>query len=322
MYKRVLIFAGEGWHPGIIGIVAAKICEKYAKPCILIAIEGEEARGSGRSYPAFSLIDAITACSQHLTRFGGHVQAAGLSIPTRDIDAFIAQMDEYTRTHFAQMPPMSLNIDLEVLPRQLSLAGVKTLAMLEPFGQGNPSPVFCIRGAVIQEITPLSEDKHLRLKLFCDHQMFTAMYFHMSSRAFLFARGDTVDLAVEAGINVYNQTESVSLKVLDMRRSNTDYGALYTCVSLIDRLCLKEPLGAAQCEYLIPVREETGRVYKALLAMKGADMPLMRFYSAILRESVPYGKMVTSLYILREMHLIEGSITRENIRLCPCKVEK
>lgn len=138
--ERLLILAGAGWHHGVIGIVAAKLTERYAKPCVLISIEGLEARGSARSLGDFSLFEALSYSRETLTRFGGHTLAAGFSLHSSEIPAFEEKMQEYARIFHSYMPPLTLRVDREVAFSQLTLEEISSLQMLEPFGAGNDSP--------------------------------------------------------------------------------------------------------------------------------------------------------------------------------------
>ena len=152
-YDQVLVLAGEGWHKGVIGIVASKMMERYAKPCILISIEGEMAKGSGRSIEGFSLYDAIAACSVHLTRFGGHKLAAGLELEAGNVDAFRRAINAYAAGLPTPMPLPKLTLDCKLRPASLSLEAVRDLHFLEPFGCENPAPLFGLFGMTLQSVT-------------------------------------------------------------------------------------------------------------------------------------------------------------------------
>ncbi len=134
--SRVLIVCGEGWNHGIIGIVSARLLELYEKPCIVIGIEGDEARGSARSIEGFfSLYTALDACSEHLTRFGGHTKAAGFSLPKDKVDDFIAQLRSYADEKFPSMPVMTTEADIEPELSDLEISSIENLRHLQPYGE-------------------------------------------------------------------------------------------------------------------------------------------------------------------------------------------
>ena len=167
---RVIVICGENWHHGIVGIVASRMVERFGKPCIVLSIEGETSRGSGRSIEGFSIIDAINACSEHLTRYGGHNQAAGLTVRTDRISDFIEAINRWAETHHPQMPQQTLRIDCTISPRVLTVEGVQPLSMLEPFGSGNETPVFVVKNCTLQGIYPIGDGKHLRLRFSGDRK--------------------------------------------------------------------------------------------------------------------------------------------------------
>ena len=144
-----LVLAREGWHPGVIGIVASRLVERFGRPTILVALEGEEGRGSGRSIPGFDLPAALVACAAYLARFGGHTMAAGLTVRRDRLDAFRDAFNAHAR---GRLTPNDLvpaqRIDLVVRLDELDLRLEHLLQALEPCGPGNPAPGFGTRGAV------------------------------------------------------------------------------------------------------------------------------------------------------------------------------
>ncbi|MDL2247859.1 single-stranded-DNA-specific exonuclease RecJ, partial [Bacteroides sp. OttesenSCG-928-J23] len=152
--ERLLLLSGRGWHHGVVGIVAAKLMERYGKPCILFSVDGQEARGSGRSLEGFSLIEAISACSADLTRYGGHILAAGLTLPAGKLDKFVRLMQQYAKDSCPRMPVPKILVDCAVNPSELTVEAVESLAALEPFGEGNRPPLFLLAGLVLEGIYP------------------------------------------------------------------------------------------------------------------------------------------------------------------------
>jgi single-stranded-DNA-specific exonuclease len=132
-----MVLSGGGYNAGVVGIVCSRLVERFGRPCIVIADDGAEAKGSGRSVEGFSLIEAVRACSERLTRFGGHPMAAGFSLASGDIADFADRLERFAASHYQEMPPVRLKIDCAVSPAQMTLDEAKGLSALEPFGCGN-----------------------------------------------------------------------------------------------------------------------------------------------------------------------------------------
>ena len=161
------VLAGEGWHPGVIGIVASRMVERHHRPCVLIALDGDGGRGSGRSIPAYDLHAGLAACSEHLRRFGGHAMAAGLEVDRTDV----GPLREALVAHASSVLGPA---DLEPIERVDGLVGVAALRLdlaeelgrLAPFGQGNPLPTLLVPAVALRDLRPLGEDEqHARFSL-------------------------------------------------------------------------------------------------------------------------------------------------------------
>ena len=163
MADPVIVCSGENWHPGVIGIVASRMVEKYGKPCVILSRCGDVARGSGRSIEGFSLYDALKACEDILEQFGGHTLAAGLSVKPENIGLFRTRINDYARTK--EMPFPVQHIDMRLNPRVISTEILDALYALEPFGASNPKPVFGLFSMRLDSVTPLAGGKHIRLNL-------------------------------------------------------------------------------------------------------------------------------------------------------------
>ncbi len=221
--KQVIVLSGEGWHHGVIGIVASRICERFYKPCILISYENGVGKGSGRSIAGFNLFEALSAVEEYLTNFGGHSQAAGLGINADSIDAFSAAINKYASSVLTaeDMIP-KISIDCRVKPETVSLGFAKALKRLEPFGQDNEKPTFSLLGVRISMIDTVGADKrHLRMKIEADGQELWAIGFSMAEYCAFFKTGDLVDIAFTADINVYQGYENVQLILKDIKKSSS-----------------------------------------------------------------------------------------------------
>src|SRR3954451_20853540 len=161
------VLAGEGWHPGVIGIVASRMVERYHRPCVVIALDGDTGRGSGRSISAFDLHAGLAACSEHLIRFGGHRAAAGLEIDRGSIDAF---RQAFVAHAASVLSPADLiaeqRIDAVVPGDALGTELAEELEQLAPFGHGNPAPTLLVPAARVSDVRSMGEDgQHTRFTL-------------------------------------------------------------------------------------------------------------------------------------------------------------
>src|SRR5689334_11869279 len=161
--RPAYVLAGEGWHAGVIGIVASRIAERHRRPTVVIALDGEEGTGSGRSIPVFDLLGGLNACAQHLLRHGGHRAAAGCAIAASEVDAFRAAFEGHAAAVLApeDLIPVS-RIDAVVAGGELGTDLAEDLERLAPFGQGNPEPVLLVPAARLIDPRPMAEGKHVR----------------------------------------------------------------------------------------------------------------------------------------------------------------
>lgn len=160
-----MVLDGEGWHRGVIGICASRIVERYSRPALVLSVDGPEAHGSGRSFGGFHLLQALESCAGLFTRFGGHAAAVGFAMPTENIPELRRHLDGYARERLKPEDlEATLEHDGELALDQLTPAFWTALQQLQPFGVGNPEPVFIARTARVQETRVLKE-KHLKLKV-------------------------------------------------------------------------------------------------------------------------------------------------------------
>ena len=161
-----IVLDGDGWHRGVIGITASRVVERYTRPALVISRDGEHAHGSGRSIPAFHLLDALESCGALFTRYGGHAHAVGFSLPAASIADLRVHLDAYARQHLtaADFEP-ALAIDAQLLLDEVTPELFEALRHLEPFGHGNPEPVFTADAVRLMAPPRVLKEKHLRLKL-------------------------------------------------------------------------------------------------------------------------------------------------------------
>ncbi len=225
-----LVVAHEKWHRGVVGIVASRILEQYYRPVFLLAIDGDEAHGSGRGIEGIDLAASLNACDKLLVKHGGHKAAAGLTIKTRNIPRFAKRFNEYASEHLSDEDLVpKLSVDLEVETPYLTLAAIEELHLLEPFGADNPSPRLAMHNLFLQRPPDLigKEKNHLKLFVTDGRQTVEAVGWRMSDH-FTALRNKNIrlDLAFEPEINEWNNTRRLQLKIEDLQLHTVDRHSL------------------------------------------------------------------------------------------------
>ncbi len=302
-HSRVIVVCGEGWHQGVVGIVAARITEKYGKPSIVITFNGDEGTGSARSINGFSVYDAIKSCDDLLTHFGGHTLAAGLGIKRENVSEFYCRINAFANTQPDTVP--TLLLDCKLNPAYIDAALAESLETLEPFGAGNPQPVFGIFGVTLESIRPVGEGKHLRLTFNKGNTQFVAMKFSQTLADFQFCEGDVVDLAVRIDKNEYRGEIKASVQIRDMRFSGVDDETFFKSQLLYEKYKRGEVLTSHEARFLTPTREFLLGVYGFLKQYKQWQYDVE---TLTIRAKCPierYCTMKVSLDVLNEMGLIK-----------------
>jgi len=217
---HVAVIAGDGWHRGVIGLAASKIAERLNRPCVVISLEGDIGHGSARSIEAYHLFDGLTACRDLLDKFGGHSHAAGLAIQRGRIAEFRRRLNEHAASRLTEtdLTPM-LRIDAEVAPAALRFQLLQDLHTLEPFGAGNPRPVFVTRGFRVLSEPQRIKEQHLKLRVGGDdNRPIEAIWWRgIEEVEQTPAPNQRIDLAYELEANRWNGDIRLQLNVKDMR---------------------------------------------------------------------------------------------------------
>ena len=304
-----IVLAGEGWHQGVVGIVASRLSERYSCPAFMICLDQGKGKGSCRSFGGFNLFTALEKCAHLLEGFGGHELAAGFTILEKNVPAFKARMDELV-AQYTGGEAMESVLDVDAFLEDadsLSLENVEALDELEPFGPGNPKPVFTLTGVVVS-CSDVGGGKHLKLRLRCTGgKLLDAIFFSATVAAAAISPGDRVDVAFTPQINEFRDSRTVQLHLCDLRPAMTRSQQEH---ALYEKLCSGAPLTPREAQALLPEREDFVAIYK-FIKRSASHSPLEdstpRVYKLISRAlppQRPHIRTAVCLDVLEERGLI------------------
>lgn len=301
---KILVFAGKGWHQGVVGIVASRIKDIYDKPTIIIGIDDDGvARGSGRSVEGFSLCDAVFACSEHLTHYGGHPMAVGISLEKEKINDFRKAINAYCKD--IKMPYNILHIDCKLNPNQLDLSILDSLSYIEPCGASNPSPIFGLYNMTVIATKEIGNGKHMRITLSRGQGQVPvyAVYFNHNFQSCSYRNGDIVDVAVSLDRNIYNGQENLSVIIKDIKYSQSNNEELIDSERIFDKFAKRYKLTKNEVMSILPTRNDFAYVYRFLKQNKGFIYGEYALVNA-LNYKISMGKLIVILYSMKELGLI------------------
>src|SRR5437588_2652202 len=231
-----IVVDGDDWHRGVIGITAARVVERYGRPTLVVSREGDEAHGSGRSIHAFHLLNALESCADLFDRYGGHAHSVGFALPAERIPDLRCHLENYAREHLtlADFEPM-LDLDARISLAQVTPELLDALRRLEPFGMGNPEPVFAARSVRLLQPPRIMKEKHIKLKLNCSENReqrtgnsnwrhsvtYDALGWRLAERARKeqLLPGDMLDIAFTVGHNDHPEFGGLELTLCDFVRT-------------------------------------------------------------------------------------------------------
>ena len=298
--QRVLIVWGEGWHHGVLGILAARLQERYGRPCLVLSVDDGIARGSGRSLAGFSLFEALRACDDCLLGYGGHELAAGVTLEAGRLQEFCEKINAYAATVAPTMPVPEVRMDCRLKPDQIKPELLTCLSVLEPFGMGNPSPVFGLYRMTLEHVDAVGGGKHLRLTLNRDGVRITAVKFSTAPEQFPFAVGEVLNVSVTLDRNEYRGTVNVSIIVRDVRHADLDQETVLDTLRRYDSILRRD----IAPDTASPNRDCAAAVYRFLKQQpyRGTVEALIH---VVARGPFTGTDVLVSLTLLREAGLID-----------------
>ncbi len=313
-----IVLAGEGWHQGVVGIVASRLTERYSCPAFIICLENGKGKGSCRSFGGFNLFGALEQCADLLEGYGGHEMAAGFTILEENIPLLAARLKELVSAFTGGRPmETAIDVDAEIDScAQLTQEQVEALSALEPFGTGNPKPVFLLRSAAVLSCCDVGNGRHLKMKVRRDGMVLDAIFFSANCAECGVSAGDRLDLLFTPQINEFRGSRTVQLQLSDLRPAPT---RAQLERELFQRLREGELLSRWEAGLLLPSRQDFARLWRFLeqaCAGGGAQAGPQLLKQAARRPDgrCAYGRTLVCLYVMGDRGLIQ--LEQERVLLC------
>jgi len=302
-----IVLHTPSWHKGVLGIVSARLKERYQVPVVLLSVDGDQCQGSARTVDGFDLVSALTACEDSLERFGGHQQAAGLSLSLSELERFRAAFAAYYKEYPPEGEGRILQADLTIPgPELLTLDQVKSLERLEPCGKGNPSPILVIEGATLTKCFPIGGGKHVKLQVEKWGRVYDGVCFGITASALGANEGDIVDLAFTPQINSFRGKTTVQFLLSDLGQTER------RLTGRVKRLCRELLTGqvptAEEARRFCPGREDFVRLWLRLRRegreIRGRLDQVLAVLAGNLEEDASSAKAYFCLKVLDELGLV------------------
>lgn len=217
--RKILLLYSDAWPKGLVGIVAGKIADLYGKPTIVLEKGETESTGSARTSGDFDLVDCLKSVADKLLKFGGHKQAAGLTVATPVLDDFYRGILDYAERHWpTEVPAVTLELETVLDSTDLSIDAHGEIAKLEPFGVGNPKPIFMLSGVNLVSYKLVgTEQRHLQLKVLCGPVLLDCIGFNLAYLSAKFTENQNLDLAGELMVDSWNGSKKLKLRLIDLK---------------------------------------------------------------------------------------------------------
>ena len=314
---EAIVLAGETWHQGVVGIVASRIADEYNCPTFLVCMDGDHGKASSRSYGGFNLFSALSTLSGLLESYGGHELAAGFTIHRHKIDEFRQQISILARDYYAEMDQRtSLDVDCAISAELITVAGIDSLNVLEPCGNGCPKPVLMMERLFVERISMVGGGRHMRLRLRQGRHMLNAIYFSATPETASIQPGDLVDVAFQPQVNEFRGTRTPQLNVWDIRPSCS---APCSSNSAGYRALCRGQITADDAAQLLPDRATLALVWRYLAAsatpLKESPMCLCRKIVRWSGLSLNLGQLLTCLDIFSDVGLLRQTKQHKYIHI-------
>lgn len=327
--RSALVLSSEDWHQGVVGIVASRLSEKYACPSFMIHVKDGVGRGSCRSYGGFNLFAALESCADLLEGFGGHELAAGFTIPEENIPVFRTRMNRCVRAASGGgVPVSSLDIDAAITsPADMTLEQAEQLSLLEPYGAGNPRPVFALLGATVDAVQPVGQGRHLKLRISKGPCRFDAIFFSVTEAECAIPPGGRIDAAFYLQSNTFRGATSLQLQLIDIRPSLSPSRNEAEALDLVERLMDGGPITPQEALRLRAGRNQYAACWVALerrLRQGKAEedrLPCLRRLAAQTGGCESFLRTALALEVFRERGLISLTLREGRLAMCLMQIQ-
>ena len=312
-----IILASEDWHQGVSGIVASRLAEKFGVPAIVICNVEGNGRGSCRSAYGFNIFEALDDSADLLETYGGHELAAGLTMYISNLPAFRERMQAFYKKKEGEERKLVLTVDYEVDSASLlTIENIDELVSNEPWGSCNPPPILCMRGVVVESVTPIGGDRHTKMRITRDFRCLDCVFFSKTVRELGLRAGMRADIAFEVSVNEFRGSRNVQLLLKDARVSRVPDDE---SVNLAMEFFKGAPLTPEQRQSILPDRAVFAAVWRSMMAHQGAMAGSVREVVTELsrRVGASCGKVIICLNVFEELGLSEISRCKDNMSIYP-----
>ncbi len=327
--RYALVLSSDQWHQGVVGIVASRLSEKYAAPSFMIHLKDGVGKGSCRSYGGLNLYGALEHCADLLEGFGGHELAAGFTILEENIPQLHARLNRYVRSATkGQAQVTVLDVDASIPnPAALNLEELGQLVQLEPYGAGNPRPVFALLGAMVDSTQVVGQGKHLKLRLSKGTHRFDAIFFAISPEDAALQVGDRVDAAFHLQANEFRGSTTLQMQLVDLRLSRCPSRQEAESLALLERLKAGDRITSQERAKLQISRQQFGALWKtiepALRQGKREEpqLPFLRQLATVGNGAEGFLRAAMALEVFAERKLLQMNHHGEYLTLSLMPVE-
>jgi single-stranded-DNA-specific exonuclease len=326
-YQACILLADSAWHQGVVGIVASRLAEKYHRPAFMICLQDGVGKGSCRSYGGFHLFSALEHCSDLLEGFGGHAMAAGFTVREDKLEALKSRLDAYIlQMTGGKELEAALEIDAELEdPGVMTVEEVSALSMLEPYGAGNPRPLFSLSSAAVSCVADVGSGRHMKMKLAAGGNFFDAIFFSTTMAQAGISPGDKVDVAFYPQVNEFRGCRSVQLQVVDLRPALT---RVQVEQNLYQRYCQGGWITEREAAALLPRRDDFVGLWRYLKgrssgqALEETACRLVKNFSRFSGRKESYVRTMVCLEVFEERGLIALEQKTDHLRIQLCQPQE
>ena len=322
--RHALVLADRRGHQGVVGIGASRLSETYACPSFMIHISGHTGKGSCRSWGGFNLFAALEECSDLLLGFGGHELAAGFTIEEENIPAFRARMNQCV-LRFMDGRPATSALDVDVVlrrPELVTLWEVEQLRRLEPYGNGNGRPLFCLPGVTLERVQGVGQNRHLKLLFSKGASQLEGIFFSVTPQQCPVRPGERVDVAFYLQINEFRGSRTVQLQVVDLRPSLQCSAREEESLLLVRRLKQGQAPTYKDALRMLPSRQQCVAAWRYLQQAAGGGpvqlftLPFLRRLSAAIPGTDSFLRGCFCMELFCERGLLQRKTDSEHMTLC------